>query len=677
LLTFGLPAGYPDLTYSGRFTNIHVGKADDVGAGVLQPDGKIVVAGSDTALDGSQTVALVRYLQNGQLDASFGFPVHNGVDELPSGSMIDEVYAVAVDQNQGSPEDGDIVVAGSWTDTNGQHELALARFRADGFFDTSFGTDGVVNDPTVANATGLALAIRPDDSIVVLGASDWPGAGAVPFVESFKPDGTPDPSFGVSGEPGVAFPFGGEPAALSGGLALDAAGNILVAGVEQSSTSSATVAVARLTSDGQPDRSFGSEGIATVRLDGDRIPKIVAGLAIDQSGHIVVAGTADFFGSSGSPGTPTSSDFWVARFGTDGNLDSSFNRGSLEFISFVQNGQLEFSSDAGVALAPDGKIVLAGETLGETGAGDEYSSNRQPVIALARLDADGTLDRSFGEGGLDIDPILIGTNAVKSVRSFQVQPDGNIVTDFTYQAVGGPLEVSNFGVARTAGHVETVPLDSGTIPAGIYHETFVTAANPTTPALPVTRFGVFRGSAGFLPGARLEDRAARGARPVRTPRARGRFIPHRPGRDHIRKLAAGCSCGPCFGRRGGHRDGLHHLRRYQRLVYGGCSGSYDQHRVGRRVARAGRHAAHAVAGAGADPGGDSRLAGCLFLQSEDPCDPGREAARRLRDGRSRRFDADRRARLRHGRCAHRRPASSACARRADRSAEPPWRPDCR
>jgi uncharacterized delta-60 repeat protein len=481
-MTVANPAGYPDVGFNFAQTELQVGKADDTGASAVQPDRKIVVAGSVTERDGSHTIALIRYLPDGQLDTGFGEPAWPGVAELDSGQMIDAVHALAVNEFQGSAGEGDIVVAGSWTNAMQQPELALARFKPDGSLDTSFGSLGIANDPTHGNATAVALAIRTDGSIVVLGASNTSGSGAVPFVESFTPAGTLDQSFGVAGQSGVT-PFGGEPAALNGGLALDAFGDILVARIERQSTSSATIAIARLAPDGQPDPSFGTEGIATETFEGSHVPTNVAGLAIYKLADIVVGGTADVYGYSAAQRTLTSSGFWAARFGAKGQFDSSFNGGFPQFVDFQQNAQVEFSENAGVALAPDGKIVLAGQTLGETL--DDSSGYREEDIALARLNTDGSLDQSFGEGGLDVDPLGFGRGIVNAlVHSVNVQSDGNIVAGYTVQEDSGLAgTISLFGLARFLGNPETIPPNSGTVPAGVYHETFVSPANPTSPNL--------------------------------------------------------------------------------------------------------------------------------------------------------------------------------------------------
>jgi uncharacterized delta-60 repeat protein len=471
LLADGLPAGFYDLSFNGFGLNTTlIAGNDKVGAAALQLDGKIVVAGEVVKPDGSQVVALVRYLPNGQVDTGFGGPPQRGAAELDAGSMIDAVYAVAVDQNPGSPDDGDIVVAGRWTNSARQAELALARFKPDGSLDAGFGTaGGVVVDQRETNATGLALAIQRDDRIVVLGNSYSPSSGAIPFIERFNPAGTPDSSFGPGGLP--VRPFGnGSPGA--GGLALDPNGNIVLARVENASSSSTRVAVARLNTDGRPDPSFGSNGIARTTVEGSPVPINVQTLVIDPTGRIVVGGTA------GSPTTrlPAPTGFWVARSTRSGNLDTSFNHGAVEVVN-LQAAGLSLAGAKAVAVEPDGKIVLGGIA----------SDSRGPLqedIVLARLNPDGKLDESFGERGWDVPNI--GSRVTGDLSSVLVQPDGNIVTAFTdvFPSLLNPsVLVSEFGVARFMGHVAVLPPNSGTLPAGVYRENFVTAANSGSPTL--------------------------------------------------------------------------------------------------------------------------------------------------------------------------------------------------
>jgi uncharacterized delta-60 repeat protein len=466
LLALGLPIGSPDLNFNGIGLNTTlVGSNDSVQAATLQADGKIVVAGSIGKSGGSQIGVLVRYLPSGRLDTGFGGPAQPGTVALGAGSTINSVAAVAIDQSPGSPGEGDIVVAGRASAGN----LALARLRPDGSLDSTFGTAGVAVDSRGPTATGVVLAIQPDDKIVVEG----PGSFDQAFVERFNADGTPDPSFGTGG---LAHPFGNRTAYYSA-MTQDPHGNILLALVDQhdfllGKSSSTTIAVARLTADGRPDPTFGSQGIVTTTVQGTRVPGFVVGLGIDQSGRIMVAGDA---ATRGPRRSILDTGFWVACYDHAGNLDPSFHRdplfhrGAVEFVSFHAAGQ-SFIGAAAVAVQPDGKVLLGGATF-------RLQGSEQSNFVLARLNRDGTSDESFGQGGLDI-----GSQVSGDLQSVLVQPDGNIVTAFTY--VKGTLpSVSEVGVARYMGNVGAFPPNSGTLPAGNYQENFVSAGGPTRPTL--------------------------------------------------------------------------------------------------------------------------------------------------------------------------------------------------
>ncbi len=164
-----LPPGSLDPTFnqSGLATTL-VGSADQGGVGALD-DGKIVVAGTIVESDGTRTVTVVRYQSNGQSDSSFG-TAGTGVFALPSALQIQSVGAVAVVNDPGQPDDGDIVVAGTRNDPAAADPLVLALFRltAGGALDPGFGSGGVALDdhwywlPTAAER-GARLAARRQD----------------------------------------------------------------------------------------------------------------------------------------------------------------------------------------------------------------------------------------------------------------------------------------------------------------------------------------------------------------------------------------------------------------------------------------------------------------------------------------------------------------------------------
>jgi uncharacterized delta-60 repeat protein len=105
------------------------GSFDQVGGAVLQPDGKIVMAGS-AVLNQFAVFALARYNSNGTLDAGFGT---GGVVTTDFGQLSAEAFSVAVQP------DGKIVLAGE-ANIDGGYDFALARYNSNGTLDASFGT---------------------------------------------------------------------------------------------------------------------------------------------------------------------------------------------------------------------------------------------------------------------------------------------------------------------------------------------------------------------------------------------------------------------------------------------------------------------------------------------------------------------------------------------------------
>jgi uncharacterized delta-60 repeat protein len=398
LLAGGPPAGSLDPTFGqgGLVTHTEFG-GQGLGAAALQPDGKIVAA--EVEVDATpHTIAVERFLSNGQHDTGFA-ATQGGEAVLDPGFKFNDPEAVAVINHPGSPDDGKIVVAGSWSDpATNNSGVALARFNPDGSVDTSFGSSGAVVD-TRTTSGALALAIQPDDKILVVGAT-LVNSTQRGFVERFNADGTPDSGFA---NPGVATAPTGWSFQWVSALALDPTQGLFVAGFTAGATD---IAVAHLTTGGQLDPSFGTGGIATAVVGNGYGLYGVNGLAIDPTRGLVVA-------ASTTPGGPqdTGDRAIVTRFDFGGSLDPSFNHGALEFVDF-QGASVGINNDArAVAVQPDGKVLLAGAT-GSIGFGE---------FALARLNTDGTLDRGFGLEGV----VIALPNSAP--RSLLLQPDGNIV----------------------------------------------------------------------------------------------------------------------------------------------------------------------------------------------------------------------------------------------------------
>ena len=176
-------------------------------------------------------------------------------------------------------------------------------------------------------------------------------------------------------------------------------------------------------SDGAMDTSFGAGGIARVGItDADDGPsRCRPVLQPDQK--ILICGTRLENGMSGS-------DFYVARFNSDGTLDASFGTGGIVTVDF--DGGAGGDHAEGIALQSDGRIVVAGTTHGAALQSDDF--------AVARLDADGALDGTFASGGkATIAFDLADGVGNDDVHAVAIAPDGTIVVAGSAETTGGSV----------------------------------------------------------------------------------------------------------------------------------------------------------------------------------------------------------------------------------------------
>jgi uncharacterized delta-60 repeat protein len=264
---------------------------------VIQPDGKIVVAGSaSSAPSTTNSEALVRYNSDGTLDTSFG---HGGIITMAIAPGLSQSFgSVALETiNVGGTPTTEIVASGPLPKTG----TVLARFNLNGSLDPSFGSGGTVILQTVNPVVVVpSLAIQPDGKIVAAGVVTNAQGIYDAAVARFNIDGTLDTtSFNPNGPtPGVVDL--GVPG-LADRAALQPDGKIVVGGYANSQ-----LMVARLNgADGSLDTTFGTNGISLKTLPGNPSAK---GMALQSDGKIVTVGVAT--GLSGSQ----DGYFAVARF---------------------------------------------------------------------------------------------------------------------------------------------------------------------------------------------------------------------------------------------------------------------------------------------------------------------------------------------------------------------------
>ena len=151
----------PGFDFDGVVTTSFGAAADAAGA-VLQPDGKILLAGTVGADQDETCFALARYNPDGSLDADFG-----SGGKVIADYFGDYSYANAVTLQS----DHKIVVAGSQGMYFGT-TFTLLRFNPDGSLDTTFGEDGIVQTLLSGEYDyAYAVAMQPDNIIIAAGAS--------------------------------------------------------------------------------------------------------------------------------------------------------------------------------------------------------------------------------------------------------------------------------------------------------------------------------------------------------------------------------------------------------------------------------------------------------------------------------------------------------------------------
>jgi uncharacterized delta-60 repeat protein len=256
--------------------------------------------------------------------------------------------------------DGKIVVAG-WSGPKGAasdfniddlsaNSITMVRLKPDGSLDSTFGAGGIANFPLAPNLgqhdQSLPLLLLGDGSFLVGGTG----------VRKISSTGTLVSSFGTAG-------VGGQADRKVLGLGVTPAGKIVAMGDKFD--------FQQLNSDGSPDDTFGTGGSVTLSVQLDESRQ----LAIQPDGKILAVGEKEI-------GTEFAWQYIITRINTDGTSDTSFGNGG-----FVYTGTLEQDlSGFSIAVTPDGRILVAG--AGANG------------ISLARYFADGSLDTSFGNGGL-------------------------------------------------------------------------------------------------------------------------------------------------------------------------------------------------------------------------------------------------------------------------------------
>lgn len=292
----------------------------------MQTDGKIYAVGAKEGLfSETNGLFIAKYNSDGSLDTTYN---GTGKIEVGYGFSYEFCYTAVIQP------DNKLIVAGS---SNG--DFAIARLNSDGTYDTSFSADGKLNlSFGVGNGSKIRkILLQPDGKIIAIGEA-YGGSNFDYGVARFNSDGSLDTSFGLGGKTnipvGVANDFGND-------AILQPDGKIIVIGSSKNNTGNDFFSMLRLNTDGSIDTTFGTSGKVMYRINTSEC--VANALTLQIDGKIIVTGNSD-------------GDFAVLRYNTNGTLDATF-AGIGHVVTDFGNSQDKIFA---VSVQADGKIITAG-----------------------------------------------------------------------------------------------------------------------------------------------------------------------------------------------------------------------------------------------------------------------------------------------------------------------------
>jgi uncharacterized delta-60 repeat protein len=269
---------------------------------------------------------------------------------------------------------------------------------AAGDLDPTFGNGGKVVIPT--HGLIYDMAIQQDGKLVAAGYS----TNGFSLIRC-NSDGSLDTTFGNGGF--AINDFSLPVLSLPTQIVLQPDGKILLGGWGGASGITIGFALARYNTDGTLDQTFGTHGKVVTSFGG--FQDEIWGLAVQPDGKIVASGRAGFPGAGFL--------FAVARYNSDGSLDTSFGTGGKFTHNFSDPRAYDVAiqSASEVAIQKDGKIVVTGTTLAYPTFYD---------FVTVRLNPDGTFDNSFASQGWVLTDFAYNTDNANTII---LQPDGKIL----------------------------------------------------------------------------------------------------------------------------------------------------------------------------------------------------------------------------------------------------------
>jgi len=333
----------------------------------VQSDGKILVGGPFTDFGGTGRNYLVRLNSDGSIDA--GFNIGTGPN--------DTVRAIALQS------DGKIIIGGQFSSFNGTPTSRLIRLNTNGTLDATFNAGGV----GVTVSAVICMAVLPDDKIYIGGGFALYNDVLRPRIARLNADGTLD----------ATFDAGAGTTNLVLTIKPRADGKVYVGGTFTTIAGQSVNRIVLLNNNGSRDASFNPNGGAN---------QPVWRIDLQSDGKVLVGGDFTTIAGSNKSG--------VARLNADGSFDASFAGTGAAGAVYALNA------------LPTGKTLLGGNFVFYNGA---------LTLCFTRANSDGSVDTDFFKGG--------GFNF--DVLSTTIQPDGKIIAGGRF---GKYFNEYQFGIIR-------------------------------------------------------------------------------------------------------------------------------------------------------------------------------------------------------------------------------------
>jgi uncharacterized delta-60 repeat protein len=380
--------GTRDTTFT---TNLGTGFVGSTIAIAVQSDGKILVGGDLSSLNGTSINRFVRLNSDGTRDTSFSTNIGTA---LSSGGTVHEIAVQS---------DGKIVLTGFFPVFNGTTVNGIVRLNSDGTTDMSFASSTGIGLGVGASSTGRAILITPSSEIVVGGSFFKLNGLTVSYFFKLNSEGArvwPPTRLGTDG---TVF-----------SIAVQPDEKIILAGNFTAFNGSVVYHIIRINKNGTLDTSFNA-----LLASSSSASNLINSVALQSDGKIIVGG--DFTSFNGVSGRNR-----LVRLNTDGTVDTDF---STNIGTAIPSGDPDEEEVRCVAVQADNKIIIGGK----------FSTfNSVAAKNLIRLNSDGTRDTAFmanlGTGFTH--SVFSGSDRVSAIN---VQSDNSILVAGQFNSLNGTV----------------------------------------------------------------------------------------------------------------------------------------------------------------------------------------------------------------------------------------------